>query len=142
MMMGLEPRQTTSNIGHLSKPSHVALAHGCNKYYYSIAINYRKNEFEQKMLGNLHKSNWSNSLKISDYADQHKTNVDSIKEFARLSLLYKKWIQDETKSTRKEFLVNSVGKLNPQKHLSERIEESLNTNVMDCLSTMVNTVVF
>ena len=46
MMMGLEPRQTTANIGHLQKPSHVALAHGLNKYYYSIAINYRKNEFE------------------------------------------------------------------------------------------------
>jgi 26S proteasome regulatory subunit N11 len=94
------------------------------------------------MLGNLHKSNWSNSLKLSDYADQHTANVSTIKEFARLTELYKKWIQEETKLTRKEFLVKSVGKLNPQKHLNERLEESLNTNVMDCLGTMVNTVVF
>jgi 26S proteasome regulatory subunit N11 len=41
-----EPRQTTSNIGHLNKPSLVALTRGLNKYYYSIAINYRKNEIE------------------------------------------------------------------------------------------------
>ena len=46
MMMGVEPRQTTSNIGFINKASLVAVAHGLNKYYYSIAINYRKNEFE------------------------------------------------------------------------------------------------
>ena len=64
--MGQEPRQTTSNIGHLEKPSIQvenelysvilkALYHGLNKHYYSIAINYRKNELEQKMLLNLYK---------------------------------------------------------------------------------------
>ena len=58
IMMGIEPRQTTSNIGHIQKASLVAMAHGLGKYYYSIAINYRKNEFEQKMLLNLNKVNW------------------------------------------------------------------------------------
>lgn len=67
MMTGAEPRQTTSNIGHIQKPSRVAEAHGLNRFYYSIAINYRKNEFEQKMLFNLHKSSWANSLKLTDY---------------------------------------------------------------------------
>jgi len=57
VMMGQEPRQTTSNIGHLNKPSIQALIHGLNRHYYSIAINYRKNELEQKMLLNLHKKN-------------------------------------------------------------------------------------
>ena len=46
MMTGTEPRQTTSNIGHLCKPTGVARAHGLDRFYYSIAINYRKNEFE------------------------------------------------------------------------------------------------
>ena len=46
IMQGLEPRQTTSNIGHINKPSIIALAHGLNKHYYSIAINYRKSENE------------------------------------------------------------------------------------------------
>ena len=94
------------------------------------------------MLGNLHKSNWSNALKLSDYATQHTNNCATLKEFAKLTDLYKKWIDDETSMTRKEFVVKSVGKLNPQKHLSETLETSLNTNVMDCLGTMVNTVVF
>ena len=30
-----------------------ALYHGLNKHYYSMAISYRKNELEQKMLSNL-----------------------------------------------------------------------------------------
>lgn len=67
MMTGTEPRQTTSNIGHLQKPSRTAEAHGLNRFYYSIAINYRKNEFEQKMLANLNKTGWSNSLKLTDF---------------------------------------------------------------------------
>jgi len=43
------------------------LTHGLNKYYYSIAINYRKNENEQKMLMNLQKVGWSASLRTEDY---------------------------------------------------------------------------
>jgi len=42
IMQGIEPRQTTSNIGHITKPALVAIARGLNKHYYSIAINYRK----------------------------------------------------------------------------------------------------
>eukprot|EP01092_Planopodium_desertum_P009027 TRINITY_DN3846_c0_g1_i1.p1 TRINITY_DN3846_c0_g1~~TRINITY_DN3846_c0_g1_i1.p1 ORF type:complete len:169 (+),score=9.43 TRINITY_DN3846_c0_g1_i1:37-507(+) len=39
MVMGQPPRQTTSNIGYLKKPSIQALIHGLNRSYYSIAIN-------------------------------------------------------------------------------------------------------
>ncbi len=52
-MMGKEARQTTSNIGYLQKPTLVSLAHGLNRYYYSLVISYRKNDLEQKMLMNL-----------------------------------------------------------------------------------------
>jgi 26S proteasome regulatory subunit N11 len=58
IMLGQEPRQTTSNLGHLHKPSIQALIHGLNRHYYSIALSYRKNELEQQMLMNLHKKNW------------------------------------------------------------------------------------
>jgi 26S proteasome regulatory subunit N11 len=91
-MMGVEPRQTTSNIGHIQKPSLVAIAHGLGKYYYSIAINYRKNEFEQKMLLNLNKVNWSQSLKNIDFKDQQQTMIDTLKEMSKLTADYNKWI--------------------------------------------------
>ena len=91
-MQGAEPRQTTSNIGHINKPSIVALTHGLNKYYYSIVINYRKSEFEQKMLLNLNKENWSGSLKVAQYTDQHAANLESIKKMSKLTEDYNKWI--------------------------------------------------
>jgi Maintenance of mitochondrial structure and function len=64
MMLGHEPRQTTSNVGHLHKPSIQALIHGLNRHYYSIAINYRKNELEERMLMNLQKKTWSHGLNL------------------------------------------------------------------------------
>lgn len=63
--LGQEPRQTTSNLGHLQKPSIQvislfylsffislflkALIHGLGRHYYSLPINYRKNELEYKV---------------------------------------------------------------------------------------------
>jgi hypothetical protein len=49
VVSGREPRQTTSNIGHINKPSIQALIHGLNRHYNPIAVNYRdrKTEFEQ-----------------------------------------------------------------------------------------------
>ena len=53
MIMGKEPRQTTSNIGYINRPTTVSLVHGLNKHFYNLVINFRKNELEQKMLLNL-----------------------------------------------------------------------------------------
>lgn len=142
LMMGMEPRQTTSNIGHITKPSLVAIAHGLGKYYYSIALNYRKNEFEQKMLMNLNKVNWGQALKNRDFKEHHADTEAMLKNMAKLTADYNKWIQEENKKTKEEFVVSSVGKMNPKTHLSAGIEDALNENVMECLGTMINTVVF
>ena len=58
----------------------------------------------------------------------------------KLTCEYNKWIQEEIKKTKEEFIVSSVGKMNPKNHLSQAVEEALNGNVMECLGTMVNTV--
>ena len=52
-LAGKEARQTTSNIGYLQRPTLVSMVRGLNKHYYSLVINYRKNDLEQKMLMNL-----------------------------------------------------------------------------------------
>jgi len=94
------------------------------------------------MLLNLNKSSWANSLKLDDYTDQHTRNVDSLKKLAKLSEQYIKWIDEETKKSTDEFEVASVGKMNPKLHLFKETEESLNTNVLNSLGTMLSTVVF
>lgn len=50
----------------------------------------------------------------------------SLKEMARLTNEYNKWIQEENKKTKEEFIVSSVGKMNPKNHLTHGIEETLN----------------
>ena len=94
------------------------------------------------MLLNLNKTSWANSLKLDNYTDQHDRNVESLKKLARLSETYNKWIQDETKKTTEEFLVASVGKMNPKQHLARETEENLNENVLNSLGTVLSIVVF
>ena len=88
VITGREPRQTTSNIGHINKPSIQALIHGLNRHYYSIAVNYRKTELEQSMLMNLHKRNWTEGLKLRDFKVHKEDNEKAIKvRFCLHSLL-------------------------------------------------------
>jgi 26S proteasome regulatory subunit N11 len=66
MMMALptEPRQTTSNIGFLKKPTIQARIHGLDRHYYSLVIDWRKNDLEEQMLANLHKKDWTAGLLV------------------------------------------------------------------------------
>lgn len=61
---------------------------------------------------------------------------------SKLTADYNKWIQEEIKKPHEEFVVSSVGKINPKNHLSHNIDDTLQQNVMECLGTMLNTVVF
>ena len=74
ILTGAEPRQTTSNVGHLKKPPIQALYHGLNKFYFNLVINYRKNENEQKMLLNLYKKKWNSGLKMNTFSKHTKNN--------------------------------------------------------------------
>lgn len=78
MMMGQEPRQTTSVVGHIRKPSIQALIHGLNRHYYSINIDYRKNELEEKMLMKLHTKKWTQGLAVRDFTEHSKANEKTI----------------------------------------------------------------
>lgn len=94
------------------------------------------------MLLNLNKVNWSSSLKNIDYKDQQQSINDTLKDMVKLTSEYNKWIQEENKKSTEEFAVSSVGKMNPKNHLTHKIEDTLQENVMECLGTMLNTVVF
>lgn len=94
------------------------------------------------MLLNLNKVNWSSSLKNIDYKDQQQSINDTLKDMVKLTSEYNKWIQEENKKSTEEFAVSSIGKMNPKNHLTHKIEDTLQENVMECLGTMLNTVVF
>lgn len=67
-----------------------ALIHGLNRHYYSISINYRKNELEQKMLLNLHKKSWMDGLMLADYSEHCKLNETTVSDMLDLARNYNK----------------------------------------------------
>lgn len=142
MMLGQEPRQSTSNIGHLNKPSIQALIHGLNRHYYSIVIDYRKNELEEQMLMNLHKRNWTSGLTISRFEHLQENNEELVEKMLKLSKDYNERVQEEEGKTSEQILVENVGKIDPKRHLESSVADLMSSNIIQCLGTMLDTVVF
>ncbi|KAK2660369.1 hypothetical protein Ddye_006902 [Dipteronia dyeriana] len=142
MMLGQEPRQTTSNLGHLNKPSIQALIHGLNRHYYSIAINYRKNELEEKMLLNLHKKKWTDGLTLRRYDSHSKTNEQTVQEMLNLAIKYNKAVQEEDELPPEKLAIANVGRQDAKKHLEEHVSNLMSSNIVQTLGTMLDTVVF
>ncbi|OQR99130.1 26S proteasome non-ATPase regulatory subunit 14 [Achlya hypogyna] len=142
MMLGQEPRQTTSNIGHLNKPSIQALIHGLNRHYYSIAIDYRKNELEEQMLMNLHKNTWSDGLVLTPFEAHSAKNEEMVERMLQLTKAYNERVQEEDEKTAEELIVSTVGKIDPKKHLESDVYDLMALNTVQCLGAMLDTIVF
>lgn len=141
-MLGQEPRQTTSNVGHLNKATIQALIHGLNRHYYSMPISYRKNELEQKMLLNVHKKTWTEGLKIADFNEYEKSNTNTLKNLVLLAKSYNKMLQEEAKTTREKFEIQNVGKLDAKRHLAQDVESLMSSNIDQVMGSMIDTVIF
>ena len=120
LMMGHEPRQTTSNIGHLNKPSIQALIHGLNRHYYSIAINYRKTGLEENMLMNLHKQVWTEALTMADFHGEGERNSERLKRLVSLAEGYEKRVKEENELTKEQLKTRYVGRVDPKKRTFNR----------------------
>lgn len=142
VMLGQEPRQTTSNIGHLNKPSIQALIHGLNRHYYSIAINYRKNELEEKMLLNLHKKDWTDGLTLENFTEHTEVNEKNVSNMLTLAESYNKSVQEELTMTPEQLKTRHVGKQDPKRHLEDKVESVMGNNIVMALGTMIDSVSF
>lgn len=142
LMMGQEPRQTTSNLGHLNKPSIQGLIHGLNRHYYSLVINYRKNDLEQKMLANLHKRKWTEGLKLQDFNEHRKSNEKLVKTLSELAKAYEKNVREEEDVPKEKLIVQRVGKMDPKRHLEQTVQSVMSNNITQTLGAMLGAVVF
>lgn len=141
-MLGQEPRHTTSNVGHLNKPSIQALIHGLNRQYYSIAIAYKKNELEEEMLLNLHKKKWMDSLSVTNFEEHSERNEKTIASMLDLAKSYDKAVQEEQKLSPEELIIARVGKRDAKKHLEMDVSDMMGENINQCLGAMLDTVIF
>jgi len=142
IMLGQEPRQTTSVIGHLQKPSIQALIHGLNRHYYSIVIDYRKNQLEEQMLMNLNKKNWTNGLLVESFEEQKKSNEEILDKMLKLTKEYNERVVMEEGKSAEEVMVENVGKVDVKRHLEQDVNDLMSSNIIQCLGTMLDTVVF
>ncbi|KAI3378078.1 hypothetical protein SNEBB_009449 [Seison nebaliae] len=142
MVLRHEPRQTTSNIGHLEKPSVQALIHGLNRQYYSMPINYRKNNLEQKMLLNLHKKEWTDGLELKNFPEQTESVEEIVEKMLPLMKNYQKSIEEEDRLNENELEIRNVGKQDPKRHLEESVNKLLTTEIVQSFGTMVSTIAF
>ncbi|KAJ5439302.1 26S proteasome regulatory subunit rpn11 [Penicillium daleae] len=138
VVMGQEPRQTTSNLGHLNKPSIQALIHGLNRHYYSIAINYRKTGLEENMLMNLHKHVWTEALQMNDFHEEGKHNVEQMKQLVSLAEGYEKRVKEETELTKEQLKTRYVGKVDPKKHIEDVSQQLIEDNIVAVSRQMID----
>jgi len=143
MMLGQEPRQTTSNVGHLHKPSIQALIHGLNRHYYSIAIAHSKDANEEDMLMNLHKATWTDGFDLVNFDDMASKNEGCLKEMKALTERYEESVLEETATDDADkFLVANVGKQDAKKRLAAGADLSVADNVAQSLGIMLESVAF
>ncbi|KAK8142354.1 multicatalytic endopeptidase [Beauveria asiatica] len=138
LMMGQEPRQSTSNLGHLNKPSIQALIHGLNRHYYSIGINYRKTALEENMLMNLHKHVWTEALEMNDFKVEGEKNKDRLERLVSLADGYEKRVKEETELTKEQLKTRYVGKVDPKKHLEDVGQELIEDNIVSVSRQMID----
>ncbi|KAL8735387.1 MAG: hypothetical protein Q9166_000932 [cf. Caloplaca sp. 2 TL-2023] len=138
LMMGQEPRQTTSNLGHLNKPSIQALIHGLNRHYYSIGINYRKTGLEENMLMNLHKHVWTEALQMEDFGEEGGKNGERLKRLVGLAEGYERRVKEETELTKEQLKTRYVGKLDPKKHLEDVGQQLIEDNIVSVSRQMID----
>ncbi|KAI4100614.1 MAG: hypothetical protein L6R37_005372 [Teloschistes peruensis] len=138
LMMGQEPRQTTSNLGHLNKPSIQALIHGLNRHYYSIGINYRKTGLEENMLMNLHKQVWTEALQMDNFQEEGTRNGERLKRLVGLAEGYEKRVKEETELTKDQLKTRYVGKLDPKKHLEDVGQQLIEDNIVSVSRQMID----
>ncbi|KAL9131571.1 MAG: hypothetical protein Q9217_000528 [Psora testacea] len=138
LILGQEPRQTTSNLGHLNKPSIQALIHGLNRHYYSIGINYRKTGLEENMLMNLHKHVWTEALQMDDFREEGAHNQEKLQRLVGLAEGYEKRVKEETELTQDQLKTRYVGKLDPKKHLEDVGQQLIEDNIVSVSRQMID----
>ena len=93
------------------------------------------------MLMNLHKKNWVDGLTLRDYEQHCNLNRETVAEMLKLAKDYDKSLEEEEKMTAEQLEIKNVGKVDPKRHLEEKVDVLMTNNVVQCLGAMLDTIV-
>ena len=85
---------------------------------------------------------WADGLTLRRFEDLQAENEKTVEKMIKLSEDYNAKVVKEEGKTAEELVVESAGKVDPQRHLQDKVEELMSANILQCLGTMLNTVVF
>ena len=94
------------------------------------------------MLMNLNKKNWTTGLSLERFEDHQEQNEKLVDKMLKLTKEYNDRIMAEEGKSAEEILVELTGKVDPKKHLEAGVNELMSSNIIQCLGTMLDTVVF
>jgi 26S proteasome regulatory subunit N11 len=142
LMSGAEPRQVTSVVGSLVKPTVVALVNGLNRHYYSLAIAYRKNALEARMLMNVHKKKWTEGLGVPSFAAVRESDKAALEDVACHAEAYAKRVAEETEKTAEQISVENVGKVDPKRKVETGCAAVFARNIAQVVSLTLAEKIF
>lgn len=64
-------------------------------------------------------------MKIEDSQKNADKNAETLKTMTGLAKTYTSWIENEMKIPKEELKIKNIGKIDPKKHISKHVEESL-----------------
>lgn len=144
LLSSTKTRQVTSVLGHLTKPTLKAKAHGLNTHYYSLRIAYRKDELDQKMLLSLGKPNWIDSIAVNPCSKQTKVNIEALEKILKFTKIYEKRVEEEVQDgldqEKRDFKL--VGRVDPKRVLAEETNTLMTNNILQVLGSMLDTIIF
>ena len=135
-----EARQVTSNQGHLTKPTIQAKVRGLGKMYYSMPIEFSKSEIDERMLVNLQRKKWTDSLQVQT-AHVRGGNARTIETMLGLVRQYNDAVQKEELDPALREL-QTVGKIDPKRRLAVEADTALTDNVLNTLGVAMDSTVF
>merc|ERR1712190_97901 len=90
----------------------------------------------------LKQKSWVGGLTLNDYNNHCQLNKDTIKEMLTLAKNYDKALEEEDKMTPEQLAIKNVGKQDPKRHLEEKVDVMMTTNIVQCLGAMLDAVIF
>jgi 26S proteasome regulatory subunit N11 len=152
VMMGQEPRQTTSVVGLLNKPSIQALIHGLGRHYYSLCVGYlrsgsaRGDERETKMLARLGRERWSAGLVPTPFGEHATSTAEAAQRLVELSKAYAEAVREEgaarSQGEMDAVKLKMVGRVDAKRRAEEAAEGLMEDNVVQSLTAMLGVKLF
>ena len=85
---------------------------------------------------------WTAGLKVDDYDSHTKASCETVTEMKELSAAYEKAVKQEIELTAEQLVVATVGKMDAKKRIEDATMRLMSSNIVQCLGTMLDTVVF